>query len=307
MTFSSDVREEVAHLPIERACCRATFLAAALRGAGSLHLTGGGRMHGEVDVGSHAVGRRLLVTLREEGATCGVRAYTPERLGASQRVLLVLSEDAASTAALQRAGVIDADGRPQPFVDEGLLQRSCCRVTALRGAFAVGGTVSPPGRAPLLELRTHDLAFANVLAKCAASMEIPLRVRERPRWAEVMTRQRGAVQDLLTVIGAESAALDVAEDDVVRSARADANRRANFDTANLSRQVLAARSQLHAIAVLHEAGALSSLPVVLRGTAQLRLDNPELTLAELAIAGNVARPTLAARLRRLIAEAETLA
>jgi hypothetical protein len=137
-------------------------------------------------------------------------------------------------------------------------------------------------------------------------MEIPLRVRERPRWAEVMTRQRGAVQDLLTVIGAESAALDVAEDDVVRSARADANRRANFDTANLSRQVLAARSQLQAIATLHEAGVLSSLPVVLRGTAQLRLDNPELTLAELSIVGNVARPTLAARLRRLIAEAEAL-
>ena len=263
-------------------------------------------MHGEVDVGSHAVGRRLLVTLREEGATCGVRAYTPERLGSSQRVLLVLSEDAASSAALQRAGVIDEAGRPQPFVDESLLQRSCCRVIALRGAFAVGGSVSPPGRAPLLELRTHDIAFANVLAKCAATMEIPLRVRERERWSEVMTRQRGAVQDLLTVIGAEAAALDVAEDDVVRSARADANRRANFDTANLSRQVLAARTQLHAIAALVETGSLGGLPVALRSTAQLRLDNPELTLAELAIVGNVARPTLAARLRRLIAEAEAL-
>ncbi|MBJ7249695.1 MAG: DNA-binding protein WhiA, partial [Thermoleophilia bacterium] len=119
-------------------------------------------------------------------------------------------------------------------------------------------------------------------------------------------RQRGAVQDLLTVIGAESAALDVAEDDVVRSARADANRRANFDTANLSRQVLASRSQLQAIAALHDAGALTSLPVVLRSTAQLRLDNPELTLAELSIMANVARPTLAARLRRLIAESEAL-
>jgi len=44
----------------------------------------------------------------------------------------------------------------------------------------------------------------------------------------------------------------------------------------------------------------------LRSTAQLRLDNPELTLAELSIMANVARPTLAARLRRLIAEAEAL-
>jgi len=63
---------------------------------------------------------------------------------------------------------------------------------------------------------------------------------------------------------------------------------------------------LQAIGILGEAGLLGGLPVALRTTAQLRLDNPELTLAELAIAGNVARPTLAARLRRLIAEAEAL-
>ena len=81
-------------------------------------------MHGEVDVGSHAVGRRLLVTLREEGATCGVRAYTPERLGASQRVVLVLSEDAASTAALQRAGVRGGvcDEAPLPWYHYGSTQ-----------------------------------------------------------------------------------------------------------------------------------------------------------------------------------------
>ena len=43
MTYASDVREEVAHHPPADDCCRRALLGAALRGAGTLHLTGGGR------------------------------------------------------------------------------------------------------------------------------------------------------------------------------------------------------------------------------------------------------------------------
>ena len=65
MTFSSNVREEIAHAPLAASCCRIAYLAAVLRGAGSLHLTGGGHAHAEIDVGSHAVGRQILTALRE--------------------------------------------------------------------------------------------------------------------------------------------------------------------------------------------------------------------------------------------------
>ena len=152
---------------------------------------------------------------------------------------------------------------------------------------------------------SSDLAaFAGLLADAAGDLGIPLRVRERARWAEVTARRRDAVLDLLVAIGAEGSALDVAEDEIVRSAREDANRRANFDTANLSRQVRAAREQLAAIAALEASGALEGLPPALRETAALRAANPEMALSELAEAAGVARPTLAARLRRIVEAAE---
>lgn len=303
MTFAAGVREEVAHQPVDRPCCRTALLAAAFRGAGSLHLTGKGHVHGELDVGGHAVGRQLLVALRAAGATCEVRAYRPDRLGSGQRVVVVLAEDPVTQAVLAATGVVDAEGRPRMAQAGDLPGRACCRVSALRGAFAVGGTVSSPGRAPLLEVRTHERAYAEVLAACAAELGIALRVRERPRWSEAMTRRRDAVQDLLTVLGAEGSALAIAEDDVVRSARADANRRANFDTANLTRQVAAARRQLQAVERLSAEDRLATLSRELREAAALRADNPDLTLAELADVGRIARPTLAARLRRLVQEA----
>ena len=121
-----------------------------------------------------------------------------------------------------------------------------------------------------------------------------------------MSRRRESVQDLLTVLGAEGAALDVAEDEVVRSARSDANRRANFDNANLTRQVQAVRQQNAAIQTLLATGEFERLSSALRDTAQLRLDYPEMTLTELAHAPGTSRPTLAGRLRRLVELAEGL-
>ena len=285
MTFSSNVREEIAHHPIDAPCCRIAFLAAVLRGAGSLHLTGGGHAHAEIDVGSHAVGRRVLTALREEGVMCGVRAYTP---------------------LLRRTGVIDDEGRPRLSVAPSLIAHECCQVAVLRGAFAAAGSVSPPGRPSHLEIRTHGADFAALLASACDQLGVPVQTRQRDRWAEVMSRRRESVQDLLTVLGAEGAALDVAEDEVVRSARSDANRRANFDNANLTRQVQAVRQQNAAIQTLLATGEFERLSSALRDTAQLRLDYPEMTLTELAHASGTSRPTLAGRLRRLVELAEGL-
>ena len=305
MTFSSDVREEIAHQPLERSCCRLAYLAAVLRGAGSLHLTGRGHAHAEIDVGSHAVARQILTALRAEDVMCGLRPYTPERLGQHQRVQLVLAEGAASSSLLLRAGVVDAQGSPRLDADPGIARRSCCRVALLRGAFAAAGTVSRPGRPAHLEIRTHGLDFAELLASAAGRLGIALSTRQRERWAEVATRRREAVQDLLAALGADGAALGMAEDDVVRSARNDANRRANFDTANLSRQVRAAREQLAAIAALADADRLASLPEPVRAAAALRAANPEMTLTELADAAGITRAAMASRLRRLVAAAES--
>jgi hypothetical protein len=231
---------------------------------------------------------------------CGVSAYTPERLGLHQRVLMVLAEDDASTRLLRRTGVIDGEGRPLLTVAPSLIARPCCQVAVLRGAFAAAGSVSPPGKPSHFEIRTHGADFAALLATASAELGIPVQSRQRERWAEIFSRRREAVQDLLTVLGAEGAALDVAEDEVVRSARSDANRRVNFDNANLTRQVQAARQQTAAIQALLADGELVRLTPVLRSTAQLRLDHPELTLSELARTAGTSRATLAGRLRRLV-------
>ena len=86
------------------------------------------------------------------------------------------------------------------------------------------------------------------------------------------------------------------------------NRRLNCDSANLDKAVLAAQEQMDAIRTLQTAGVLEQLPDKLQLTAALRLENPELTLSELAEEFDppVSKSCLNHRLRKLMELTKTL-
>lgn len=300
MSFSAAVRDELAHVPTERPCCRAALLGAAARGAGALHLTGRGGLHATLDVQGNAVARGLVQVVREEGASCEIRTYREARFQRGSRVQVEIAGDEAGRHLLERAGVLDRSGRPCPRTPARVTSRSCCRSAFLRGALMVGGTVSAPTAAPALEIRTHDLVGAEEVARVAGADGCRLAVRVRGQRAEAYARRRETVGDILLLCDARDAALQYAEAEVMVLTRAAANRRANFDTANLRRQIVAARRQLEAIAALRAEGRLDTLDEELRRVAAAREAGPDLPLGELAQALGVPRPTVAGRLRRLV-------
>ena len=169
--------------------------------------------------------------------------------------------------------------------------------------------MSAPRRPAHLEIRTHDVEGAELLARLASADGIPLSVRDRGRHAAAYSKRLDAIADLLARIGADDAALLLAEADVVARAKERANRITNCDAANLDRQVAATRRQLAAIERLDAAGELDGLPGPLRAAALLRLEHPDAALQELAELAEppLAKPTLAARLRRVVERADDLA
>ena len=80
------------------------------------------------------------------------------------------------------------------------------------------------------------------------------------------------------------------------------NRRVNCETANLSKVVNAAGDQIDAIRLLERRGILETLPEKLQITAQMRLRNPEATLAELAGMSSppVSKSAINHRMRKLV-------
>jgi cell division protein WhiA len=107
---------------------------------------------------------------------------------------------------------------------------------------------------------------------------VTLAALERRSHAIAYAKRGEEIADLLALAGASETALRLDEHAVVAGTRADANRLANADEANVKRTVQAARRQLQAIEQLD----VQALPSKLQEIALLRLKHPSLSLADLA-------------------------
>ncbi len=104
----------------------------------------------------------------------------------------------------------------------------------------------------------------------------------------------------MTTIGAPVAAMEIMNAKVEKNLRNGVNRWSNCDVANLSKAVDAAQSHIDAIHCIERGSGLENLPEKLQETARLRVENPELSLAQLAELAQVSKSCLNHRLRKLV-------
>lgn len=197
---------------------------------------------------------------------------------------------------LHRAGVLDGAHRPIDRPPGRVLARHCCRRAYLRGALLGAGSLSGP-RDPHLEIRTAEVEGARFLADVAVREGAGLHVLQRARHAIAYAKGTEAIADVLVAAGASDVVLVLEERSVVAAAKADANRLANADHANLVRTSRAAHAQLQALRRLD----VDALPDDLRELAVLRLRHPTASIADLArrCRPPVTKASAYRRLRRL--------
>ena len=193
-------------------------------------------------------------------------------------------------------------------VNFGLLEDECCRTAFLRGAFLAGGSVTDPEKRYHLELDTgHAQASREVAALLTEMGFLPHSVR-RGGSSVIYFKQSEHIEDLLTTIGAPAAAMDIMTAKVDKEIRNGANRAMNCDMANVNKTLDAVAAQQEAIKKLESAGQLDKLPEKIQETARLRMQNPELPLAQLAALFDppISKSCLNHRIRKIMEEARKL-
>ena len=169
------------------------------------------------------------------------------------------------------------------------------RAGYLRGAFQGAGSVNRPGGRG-----GHHLEFVHregeFIRRCAESSRAPLKVvRRRGRWV-AYTKSADGVTTVLAQMGLNEAVLEYEARAVLGEAKANANRVTNFDAANAGRTAMAAARQQRAFEALDP----EHLPPALKEMLDLRLENPDASLTELARLGGLSKSAANHRLRRLV-------
>ena len=185
-------------------------------------------------------------------------------------------------------------------INYAVLEEECCRCAFLRGAFLAGGSTTDPEKRYHLELVTGHLFVHRELQSLLMEMEFEPKVINRNSNYVTYIKRSEVIADFLTTIGAPVAAMEIMNAKVEKHLRNGVNRWSNCDVANLEKAVDAAQSQIEAIRALEKSGGWTELPEKLRETAKLRIDNPELSLSQLAAMAQVSKSCLNHRLRKLI-------
>ena len=150
-----------------------------------------------------------------------------------------------------------------------------------------------------LELLFENEQNAKTLCEMLAEYEIFPKLTTRNNIPVIYIKSSDCICNLLALTGATNSMLRLSNEIALRTIRNDANRIANCDTANISKQVTASDNIIKKIQQLKSDGTFDILPVTLQECANARLTHPDATYEELAQILNLTKSGLASRLRRL--------
>ncbi len=177
----------------------------------------------------------------------------------------------------------------------------------LRGVFLKYGNISAPGRNFMLSFSLPgEEATQNIFDMlCDYGMDPKRSVRRgKPI---IYFKAAESIEDVLSFMGATKAALDIINTTILSDVRNKMNRLCNAETANMDRTAKAAAEQCEAIKTIIKYGALQNLPAELRECAEIRLANPDMSLAQIRnlLSAPVSKSGLNHRFRKLIEIAES--
>lgn len=172
----------------------------------------------------------------------------------------------------------------------------------VRGAFIANGSVSDPDKSYHLEIEFKYLNEAEICLELIESLGIKCGFTLRRNNVILYIKERNAISDMLTLMGAVQSTLDFENSLILNATRNDVNRRVNCESANMTKTIAAGLKQIEAIEKLQEVGAFEDLDKNLYDVGLLRLANPDASLNELSIlmGGRLTKSGINHRLKKII-------
>lgn len=285
MSFSSTAKDELIRLPLGKSCCMLSELSALTQTSGSLALRGLGRVQVTYRVENAALARRIFLLLRTQlNITARLHFVQHARLGGRRSCVLTLGDQDSQTL-LIALHMMERDEEGNISLKRTAprhpMTRQCCRRAFLRGAFLGCGSMTNPEKSYHFEWVAEDQSLRQTLAKLLDKSGLP--VHEHVRKGQNVMYLKGAQQiaDMLALMGASQAVLEMENIRITKQMRAGANRASNCDEHNSEKMLNAADEQIEAIKLISIQRGLFTLPPGLQEIARLRLEHTSLSLNEL--------------------------
>ena len=312
MSFSGTVKEELLHAGSTSRHCQIAEIAAIIQFCGRIRRTPQGDPGISIQTENPVVARKTF-TLLKKTFNIYTSVLVRQIMKQSRTLVYVLTIERPRDVmklleALKwyRNGVLSV--QEAMTADEMLIKNSCCRRAFLRGAYLTVGSMSDPEKSYHLEFVCPGLGQAKQLAQILNDFNLEAKIIERKNHYVVYIKEGSCIVDLLNIMEAHVALMELENLRIVKEMRNSINRRVNCETANITKTVNASSKQIQDIQYLKDHYGMENLPENLKEMAEVRLENPDAPLKEL---GNYLNPMVGKsgvnhRLRKLSELADRL-
>lgn len=178
----------------------------------------------------------------------------------------------------------------------------------LAGAFISCGSMTEPIKEYHMEFAVPFEELCSDLSALIERLGITSKYVERKGLYVLYFKGSENIEDMLTIMGATKSSIELMNVKILKDVRNKANRIANCDAANIERTLRASEKQIEDIEYIMNTEGLDSLTPELRNMAELRLENPDVSLKELGtmLDKPVGRSGANHRLKKLMEIAEQI-
>lgn len=281
MSFASNTKTQLAHHVAEERIVQMAELSAIVRVCGLLKLKSGGRVDVLIATENAAVARLVFTHFKrlfKRQTEVIVKKNHSLKKHHTYEIYVEHAVEMLVELGILRDedGIVIEEGLPKLLLDDDNAKRAY-----IRGVFLGSGSISDPEKSYHMEFVTHHQAYSEAFKALLNSYGLNAKIVLRKSHYVVYLKEGDQIVDVLNIIGAHKTLFEFENTRVVKYMRNSVNRVVNCETANLNKTVNAAMRQLEAIARIRDVMGLDALPDNLKAIAELRLEQPELSLTEL--------------------------
>ena len=300
MSFSDDVKHELAHLEVNKEGVHQAELTALIRMSGSI-LISSGKLAVKISVSHSDVARRVYRYIKEKYQFESEIRVKENNLTKRKQYELFITPQKGVYDLLENLGILDKSHSILFTIKDWIKEKRDYKRAYLRGVFLAGGSVNKPKAEYHLEIRCEHKTHAEEIMSLMQDFELDPHLTEHKKKHVIYLKKYDDIATMLNLMGAYNSLLQLENAQVFKEIKNNVNRRVNFETANLDKTVKAAMEQIEDIELIEKEKGLENITTSLREIAELRKDNPYASLKEL---GEMLEPKLSKsgvynRIRRL--------
>ena len=305
MSFSKKVKEELSKQFSSGRHCQIAELSAIISLCGKIIITERERYILRINTENITVARKYFTLIKKTfNINTEICIKSSSSLKKNRLYSIILLNHEAVIKILQATKIMDENGEIGENLsvqNNQVIQKACCKRGFIRGAFLATGSISDPAKAYHFEIVAPNETKAILLRDVINTFGIDAKIVLRKRHHVVYIKEGSQIVDILNIMEAHVALMDLENVRILKEMRNSINRQVNCEAANINKTVTAASKQIDDILYIKQSIGFEDLSESLHEIAHLRVEYPEASLKELGdlLSAPIGKSGVNHRLRKL--------